>query len=312
MNYKVTSHIIGKGSFGIVKLGLNQTNGKLVAIKTEPKGKAGSKSLLTHEYNIIKSCANPHLQGRYFWEDQDNYYLVLDLMGPSLDSLHKLCSRSFSLKTTLALAIQMLDLVHFYHKQGIVHRDIKPSNFLMNYSVPHTHVILIDFGLAKRYRVNGKHIPFATGSPHVGSLRYMSKHVHSSIEPSCRDDLYSLGYCLVFMFTGILPWQNSTITKMDKAERKKYVAQLKRETSNQDLVRNCICHDCIRSSNVCSFSKVMLEYFDYTDKLDYDTVIDYDRIRSMFLDCQVKHGFNGSPDWDWQKYYIISSASTGI
>jgi serine/threonine protein kinase len=338
--YKITSHIIGKGSFGIVKLGLDQANKKLVAIKTETKGK--NKSLLTHEYNIIKSCSQSCgrsggtggggtggsggtgiIQSRHFWEDKDNYYLVLDLMGPSLDSLHKLCSRSFSLRTTLALATQMLDLIHFYHKHDIVHRDIKPSNFLMNYSVPHTYVALIDFGLAKRYRVNGKHIPFATGSPQVGSLRYMSKHVHSSIEPSCRDDLYSLGYCIIFMFTGLLPWQNATITKMEKAERKQYVAKLKRETSNNDLVRNCKCLECIRAGPArpaCCFSGVMLDYFNYLDQLEYDTIIDYDHIRAMFEMCKTKHGLQTQTQtqtgdgfaWDWQKYYIISSASTGI
>ena len=325
--YKITSHIIGKGSFGIVKLGLDQTNKKLVAIKTEAKGK--SKSLLTHENSIIKSFhsikGNRGIEGiegdagivhsRYFWEDKDNYYLVLDLMGPSIDALHKLCSRSFSLKTTLALARQMLDLIHFYHKHDIIHRDIKPSNFLMNYTVPHTYVSLIDFGLAKRYRVNGKHIPFSTGSAQVGSLRYMSKHVHSSIEPSCRDDLYSLGYCLIFMFTGLLPWQSETITKMNKAERKQYVAKLKRETSNNDLVRNCKCLDCIKSGagSKCSFAGIMLKYFNYLDQLDYDTPIDYDSLKTMLQQCQKDHGYtDGVCNWDWQKYYIISSASTGI
>ena len=34
--YKILDHVIGKGSFGVVHLGMHK-NGKLVAIKTEQK-----------------------------------------------------------------------------------------------------------------------------------------------------------------------------------------------------------------------------------------------------------------------------------
>jgi serine/threonine protein kinase len=316
--YQILEQIIGKGSFGVVKLGLNRNNGKLVAIKTESKT---GRSLLKHENNIIRSCqqacpSRGRLCSRYFWEDKDNYYLVLDLMGPSIDSLHKLCSRSFSLKTTLMLASQMLDLLQFYHINDIIHRDIKPSNFLINYSIPHTHVCLIDFGLAKKYKIKGKQIPFAFGAAQVGSLRYMSKHIHSSIEPSRRDDLYSLGYCIIFMFTGLLPWQEEHIAKM--TERKQYVGKLKRETSNTDLVHNCKCLDCKTPSPGlgldpgCSFQRTMLEYFNYLDSLDYESDIDYKVLSFGLGECMKSHGLINDSHWDWDKYYIISSVSIGI
>jgi serine/threonine protein kinase len=325
--YQVLEQIIGKGSFGIVKLGLNGNNGKLVAIKTEAKTK--KRGLLSHENSIIRSCTNgarrrdmlyPALSktpkgvisSRFFWEDASCYYLVMDLMGPNIDALHKLCSRSFSLKTTLMLADQMLELITHYHRHDVIHRDIKPSNFLINYSIPHQHVNLIDFGLAKKYKIKGKKIPFSSGAAQVGSLRYMSKYVHSSIEPSCRDDLYSLGYCIVYMFTGMLPWQGGRITKMDKAERKRYVGTLKRETSNAELLQNCKCLDCTKNKRECAFQRSMMKYFDYLDSLEYDTTINYKTLSDAVKECFNSHGFTRDFSWDWSKYYIISSTSTGI
>lgn len=314
--YQLLEYVIGKGSFGVVKLGLNRNTGQLVAIKTELKGT--NRSILTHENSIIRSCSNKAdrhvgtLCSKYFWEDSKYYYLVLDLMGPSVDALHKLCSRSFSLKTTLMLSAQMLDLIRYYHSHDIIHRDIKPSNFLVNYSVPHTHITLIDFGLAKKYKVKGKQIPFASGALQVGSLRYMSKHIHSSIEPSCRDDLYSLGYCIVFMFTGLLPWQGDCITGMPKAERKQYVAKLKRETSNKDLVHNCTCLDCMKAKQPCQFQHAMLKYFNYLDTLEYGSEIDYKVLSDGIQECMKSHGYTHDAQWDWDKYYIISSTSVGM
>jgi len=305
--YQVMDHIIGQGAFGVVKLGLHRNSGKLVAVKTEPKDK--NKSLLVHENNIIKSCQMAPLSIRgimkslYFWEDSDSYYLVLDLMGPSIDAMHKICSRSFSLKTTLMLGLQMISLVEFYHRNGVVHRDIKPANFLTNYSVPHTHISLVDFGLAKKYKVNGKQIPYTSGAAQVGSLRYMSKYVHQSIEPAPRDDLYSLGYCMIFMFTGVLPWQHESIMQMTKTDRKTHIGKLKSDTSNDDLVSNCVCREC--SSQSCPFKQSMGDYFRYLDSLAYDTSIDYGLLINGIRECMRAHGYINDGKWDWNKYYII-------
>lgn len=315
--YKILDKIIGKGSFGIVKLGINENTGKLVAIKIESKN-AKHKHLLPHENRIIKSCQKvqhpaigltsgvPHgiVHSRYFWENNNEYCLVMDLLGPSIDSLHRLCSRSFSLKTTLMLATQMLEIVHYYHKNDVIHRDIKPANFLINYAVPHKYISLVDFGLAKKYKVKGKNIPFSTGASQAGSLRYMSKYVHNSIEPSCRDDMYSLGYCIIFLFTGILPWQGASLNKMDKVERKNYVGKLKNNTSNKILVTNCRCRSCGTSNITCSFQEIMLDYFDYLDTLEYNTHINYEKLAKGIRECFKSHGYVYDNKWDWTKYYI--------
>lgn len=312
-NYQVFEQSIGKGSFGTVYLGMNITNGRLVAVKTEPKGK---KNLLAHENNIMKYvCGAMGSSGTLplgivrpmaYWEDDEKLYLVMDLLGPNVDALHKICGRSFGLKTILILTEQMLKLVRHYHRNDVIHRDIKPSNFLIDFDLPHRAVHLVDFGLAKKYKIRGEHIPFASGVTRVGSLRYMSKYVHDSIEPSCRDDMYSLGYCIVYLFTGMLPW-HTEMNKVPRSERHTFIGNIKKNTSNRELCASCLCVDCKIKAKQCGFQLSMRRYFDYLDTLDFSDSIDYDLLLGEINTCIKEHGISRDLRWDWDKYYVNPS-----
>ena len=47
---------------------------------------------------------------KIFWVGQENRanYMVMELMGPSLEDLYFMCEKTFSLKTVLMLADQMV------------------------------------------------------------------------------------------------------------------------------------------------------------------------------------------------------------
>jgi len=49
---------------------------------------------------------------------------------------------------------QVLEAVHYLHKEGIAHRDIKPENVLMTNLRPISRVVLTDFGQARRIPVD--------------------------------------------------------------------------------------------------------------------------------------------------------------
>ncbi len=99
---------------------------------------------------------------KWFGTEGDYNVLVTQRLGPSLYELHKSCGYRFSLKTTLLLAIQMIDRLEYFHSKSYLHRDVKPDNFLMGMGSEKHICYIIDYGLAKKYQDprNGRHIRF--------------------------------------------------------------------------------------------------------------------------------------------------------
>ena len=148
-----------------------------------------------------------------FANQSENNYLVMEMLGLSLQDLFRICKRKFSLKTTLMLAEQMITRIEFLHRKTFVHRDIKPDNFCIGRGAKKNAAYLIDYGMAKRYLVKDSHIEYKDNKALTGSKRYCSINAHLGIEQSRRDDLESLGYVLVYLLKGSLPWQQTTAMK---------------------------------------------------------------------------------------------------
>ncbi len=79
---------------------------------------------------------------------------------------------------------------------------------------------MIDFGLAKKYTKDAKHILYSQGKNMLGTVRFASLNSHYGIQPTRRDDLESWFYCLIYFIRGELPWQNQKApTRKDKLEK---------------------------------------------------------------------------------------------
>jgi len=93
------------------------------------------------------------------------------------------------------------------HRRGYIHRDLKPENILMGLEENASTLYLIDYGLAKKWKLsNGEHIPTREGKSLTGTARYASANTHLGIEQSRRDDLEGAGYVLLYLLKGELPW----------------------------------------------------------------------------------------------------------
>lgn len=185
----------------------------------------------------------------------------MDLLGRSLEDLFNYCNRTFSLKTVLVLAYELLCRMEIIHTKGeLVHRDIKPENFLMGRGRERHTVFVIDFGLAKLFQNprTGNHIPRKEGYSLTGTARYASINAHLGygkwrlllnivstvtdlqphryLELSRRDDLISIGYVLIYFLKGSLPWQGMN----GKTSEEKYRMILDKKVAT-DL--NTLCSD---------------------------------------------------------------------
>lgn len=137
------------------------------------------------------------------------------------------------------LACQLIKRFEYLHSRNFVHRDVKPDNFLMGLGKKSNLLYVVDMGLAKRYfdPNSQQHIAYRNDKSLTGTARYASLHAHLGEELSRRDDLESIGYVLVYFYTGYLPWQN--LGSIEKNEKYLKIKNKKMETSVDEICTGC-------------------------------------------------------------------------
>ena len=202
---------IGEGSFGKLFLGrkktLDDSSSKTdYAIKLITHESIGRNEIEIYEklkgLKNIPSIYAAGLEGKF-------HYIVMDLLEQSLEQLCKE-NNTMPLKVIVHLAQEMLNVLEAVHERGVIHRDIKPSNFLLKTrkDTGVSELYLIDFGLSLSEE-NNERKQIKTNQPLLGTTRYMSVAVHQGLTAGKRDDLESLGYILIFLQKGFLPWQDA-------------------------------------------------------------------------------------------------------
>ncbi|KAI6030273.1 kinase-like domain-containing protein [Pisolithus marmoratus] len=276
---------IGSGSFGEIYLGTNTITGEQVAIKLESV--EAEHPQLKYESRVYRSLAGgigvPFI--RWFGTEGNYNAMVMDLLGPSLESLFNFCGRKFSLKTVLLLADQLISRIEYIHSRNFLHRDIKPDNFLMGVGKRSQQVNIIDFGFAKRYRdpKTQQHIPYRDNKNLMGTARYTSINTHMGVEQARRDDLESLAYVLFYFLHGALPWQGlKAATKEQKYDR---IMKKKMTVSTSVLCRG--------------FPEEFGIFLDYTRALRFADTPDYAYLRRLFRTLYVREGFQYDYVFDW-------------
>ena len=195
---------LGKGKFGLVKLGINKETKQKVAVKIMNKNNMDSSDLelVRTEIEILKICQHPYIIKLYdVFENIDYIYIIMEhCSGGDLFSFIK--NRNFMLKEEKVVVImyKLCKAVYYVHSYGIAHRDIKPENVLLTEESEDADVRLLDFGLSKIVGPNQK-----CTEPY-GTLTYCAPEIILDKPYLKTVDSWSLGVMTYLMLSGSLPF----------------------------------------------------------------------------------------------------------
>ena len=277
---------LGKGGFGQIYLGRNIKENIPIAIKVEENG---TRSHLFLEYEILKEISGeegiPHVYK--FRQGRNHNYLIMELLGKSIDKLFSENKKQFSYKTIFQIGYQMIERIEYVHSKGYIHRDIKPGNFVMGKGDKNKIIYIIDFGLSKRYieKITKKHIPYKEGKGLTGTARYVSLFTHYGIEQSRRDDIEGIAYNLIYLAKGKLPWQG--VKTKNKKEKHKKIMESKLFYTPDKL-----CKD---------LPEEFVNLLNYARELDFEQKPDYKNIKMTFKNYIVSNGGVLNWEFDWDK-----------
>ncbi|KAJ6630840.1 hypothetical protein B0H10DRAFT_1774199 [Mycena sp. CBHHK59/15] len=211
--------LIGAGSFGKVYLGMDASNGLLMAVKQVelPTGSAPNQerkksmlSALEREIELLKDLQHENIV-QYLYSSLDDDYLNIFLEYVPGGSVTALLRNYGAFEETLVknFVRQILEGLNYLHERDIIHRDIKGANILVDNK---GGIKISDFGISKKVEDN-----LLTGNrvhrPSLqGSVFWMAPEVVKQSGHTRKADIWSVGCLVVEMLTGEHPW--ATLTQM--------------------------------------------------------------------------------------------------
>ena len=279
MQYEKTDQLIGQGGYSSVYICKKKDadTDQTYAIKLSKDIRNSSKNHLLIEYKILRYLVGgigiPKVYS--YGKEDDNIFLVQELLGNNLNQEMKNRKNKFNKKTFISLGLQMISRIEFLHSYGFIHCDIKPDNFVLGLKQEKNMkdidknnftLYLIDYGLAEPY-MNLKtkvHKKPKENQGHKGTIDFCSINSHMGLSLSRRDDLESLAYCLIYLYLGKLPWTSS-----------RSIGKSKENILNAKIEFSSIC------KQLKNIDKNLVKILDYVSKLQFEEKPNYKYIKEL-------------------------------
>lgn len=203
---------LGRGSMGIVYLGVDPKIGRKVAIKTLALNQEFEPEMLEQvKWRFFREAeASGRLNHRNIvtiydvGEEHDLAFIAMDyLEGTSLDAFAR-SETLLPVGEVLEICAQVAEGLAYAHDRQVIHRDVKPANVI--YDRSKGKVSITDFGIACLTDNNRTRTGTILGTPAFMSPEQVSGHTVDG-----RSDLFSLGVTLYQLLSGQLPFTADTM-----------------------------------------------------------------------------------------------------
>jgi tRNA A-37 threonylcarbamoyl transferase component Bud32 len=196
---------LGTGGMGAVYRAIHEKLGRTVAIKVL------NRSLLADRTNIarffqearsVNTIRHPNVVDIYDFvtAGKDIYTVMEFLVGQDLHhALYTEGGRPFGSDRAVAILEQICCALQAAHDRNIIHRDLKPANVFLTKRDSGEFVKLLDFGLAKLERTEGR---MTREGVVLGTPEYMAPEQARGAVMDGRADLYGVGCLAYHMVTG--------------------------------------------------------------------------------------------------------------
>lgn len=220
-------------------------SGKLWALKelrpqTQDKDEqAVARDLFEQEAKLLRALDHVNIPRiADFFEENGRACLVMEFIwGESLEKRLEAANAPLLETDVLKWAVQLCDALDYLHSRQppIIFRDMKPSNVMVTNVGT---VKLIDFGIARTYKVGKKRDTVAMGSENYAAPEQWGKG-----QTDARSDIYALGATMYHLLANMaptpafLPSEPLPLRNYNGALSKKTIAIIERSMDRQRQAR---------------------------------------------------------------------------
>jgi serine/threonine protein kinase, bacterial len=197
--------VLGQGAMGqVYEVADEELQGVRWALKELDLGVVLEKekdeaiSLFKQEVDILSGLSHPgcpRVIHQFTTDKGAPAFVMTRVEGTPLDLLLEEVDRPLSLHETMPILLQVCHILEHLHDQNppVIFRDLKPSNLMLTDTGA---VIMIDFGIARRYDPKKK-----KDTQELGTPGFCSPEQYGRGQTTQRSDIYALATTAYFLLT---------------------------------------------------------------------------------------------------------------
>jgi serine/threonine-protein kinase len=170
---------------------------------SDPSVLQTARRLFHSEAEILAQIGNhpqiPRLLA--YFEEEREFYLVQEFIDGHLLTAELLPNQPWTEDRVIDLLQDVLGILEFVHRQGVIHRDVKPGNLIRRDA--DRKLVLIDFGAIKQVQTQLA-VAMTGATVAIGTPGYMPTEQGRG-KPRPNSDLYALGVIAIQALTGLQP-----------------------------------------------------------------------------------------------------------